>query len=507
MAKQVDVEKLFSEKLKSFELESTPQFDDLMEKKINKQPWGTYIKWLIGGIVLVGGLSFLFPSLLYDSSDSLTTPSTITTDLHLDSSQKSLQTEKVVSQKEEIKNEMENMNPSVEITSSNSTIDIEKEDFVFLEIQEPETQDQLSNFVWERTIPPQKMLRNNENISISYLKNPLPSKAKLYPTSLYDEKYAQKQKEKTKDLIPFEQTNSKTQISNGKENFSFSEENQQEVWTNNKKDKDKRVKVKKEKKSPRIKMPKGEKAGLFDAALEWSAAPIFVNNLSPPLEPKNIIVTNWLTNKNFKTSYDLGFEFLLKHKESNWLFKTGLHYQHITEDVNYYFLREYINEDLSHWVYDSIFEYHIDPPQFDTVLVGIDSSFYEHWVHEENAKKHSNHYQYLNIPILLGYQINFPNSHFDVDVLVGTGLGILLKSEGYYYNTDGYIHPYPKSQKAQVNWYLNTQLSINYHWKNISVFAKPKMQFQLQKREFEDYFENRQYLIFGFDFGVRVKIF
>jgi len=116
---------------------------------------------------------------------------------------------------------------------------------------------------------------------------------------------------------------------------------------------------------------------------------------------------------------------------------------------------------------------------------------------------------------LLGYQIDLrkPTADsdykkgFDIHVLVGTGLGILLKSEGYHYENDGYIYPYPNSQKTTIDWYLNTQVAINYHWKNISFFAKPKLQFQMRERPFDSYFENRHYLMYGIDFGVRVKIF
>ncbi len=109
--------------------------------------------------------------------------------------------------------------------------------------------------------------------------------------------------------------------SNKKQSFSFSEKEEQNQILRSKKDK--------ENKAKKIRNTKDKKPGLFEAAIELSAAPIFIRNLSPPLEPENDTVTNWLTNKDFKPSYDFGLEFFIQAKRKQLVGKTGLHYQKI----------------------------------------------------------------------------------------------------------------------------------------------------------------------------------
>ena len=530
MDKHFDVEKLFSDQLQNFELETSPEFDQAMEQKIDRLHWQRYLKWIIGGIIVIGSLGVYFIDTYTSSASSEIQTETISEPVPKATEETVIQEK----QKEEIKESKIELTPEI----TERTIAIEPAPDLDKNIPPP-------------SIPSEKVDEKEANYQrfsvpfsietkdhfLNYFEphtgHDLAAKPNLSPTSLIDEAYIENEKLKEEERqIKQAEQKQKTQIkaqkdlakqkekerkqaekrvrqeerrSNGKQSFSFSEKEEQKQIP--------KVKKAKEKKPKKIRIPKEKKPGLFEAAVELSAAPIFIRNLSPPLEPKNDTVTNWLTNKDFKPSYDFGVEFLFKQKESNWLFKTGLHYQKFSEEVNYFFLREYMDEEESYWMYDSIFEYHIDPPNFDTVLAGIDSSYYEYWERSETAQKHTNHYQYLNIPLLLGYQIDLRKQEldykkgFDLHVLVGTGLGILLKSEGYHYDTDGYIYPYPKSQETVIDWYLNTQLAINYHWKNASIFVKPKMQFQMRKRTFDAYFEKRHYLIYGVDFGVRIKLF
>jgi hypothetical protein len=530
MDKHFDVEKLFNQQLQNFELETTPEFDRAMEQKIDRLHWPKYLKWIIGGMMVVLGLGTYF----IDSNNSAIS-SEIHTETIADSSPKAAEEVLVLEEgMEEIKETKTDQTPKVteETIAVDPTPEQDKTIPPPIFTSEKKTEEEPS---YQRLSTPFSVEKKDHTFNYfeSQNRDALAAKPNLSPTSLIDEAYIEKErlkederqqkqaeqklkqqikeqedraKQKEKELKQAEKrVRQEQRKSNQKQSFSFSEKEDQKQIP--KAQKDSKEKTKK------VRIPKSKKPGLFEAAVELSAAPIFIRNLSPPLEPKNDTVTNWLTNKVFKPSYDFGVEFLFKQKESNWLLKTGMHYQKFSEEVNYYFLREYIDEEQSYWMYDSIFEYHIDPPNFDTVLVGIDSSYYEYWKRSETTQKHTNHYQYLNIPLLLGYQIDLRKQEldykkgFDLHVLVGTGLGILLKSEGYHYDTDGYIYPYPSSQKTTIDWYLNTQLAINYHWKNASVFVKPKMQFQMRKRSFDAYFEKRHYLIYGVDFGVRIKIF
>lgn len=562
------MEKLFSEKLQNFEQETTTDFDQAVERKIDRLHWPKFIKWIIGAL-LIAGMAVVIPFAM-NSSDSQETQTTeMNKPSSLSSSQKELE-EGIAKTKLDVviepalteqgrsiempasEFELGNSTDKNTITETKSIIDsaslsetndlednsefkntlaytsnpinlhkktgnkaskekhiLRQEDLTIINENDGHSNQVNSPVFMESQIVIQALSLNSPSVELS-------KKQKLSPTSLLDKEYLAKEntkarKEREKELRYREQQLEKK---NRKVEKQLAKEKRvSEKLALKAERKEQQIEKQQKRKQPKIR--KQKVPGIYEGAIEFSAAPIFVRNLSPALEPENDTVTNWLTNKDFKPSYDFGVEFMFKQKESNWLLKTGLHYQQLSEEVNYYFLREYMDEGLSHWNYDSIFEYHIDPPNFDTVLVGIDSSWYEHWERSETTQKYTNHYQYLNISILLGYQIDMrkPTSDpdfkkgFDIHVLMGTGLGILLKSEGYHYDTDGYIYSYPDSQKTTIDWYVNTQVAINYHWKNISLFAKPKLQFQMRKRPFDGYFENRHYLIYGVDFGVRINIF
>lgn len=541
MDKQFDMGKLFSEKLQNFEQETTPEFNQAMERKIDRLHWPKLLKWMIG-VVMIAGLAVVVPFLI-NSSDNEETSITETQNEQIETKTTALPSSQNELELIEEK-QTNNLTSDADILPQPESLEGFRDTLENFIVEDPsnekasfETKSIDQDSDQEKIISEQKNISYYNTASLDYLNNQLAinslswdkppnslkKKQNLSPTTLLDEEFiakegakAQKQSEKKNREIEKAVEKKEHQIAKEKRKAEKTREN--EARKAQKEEEKKKLQAQMLEKQQKRKQPKIRKQklpGIYEGAIEISAAPLFVKNLSPALEPKNDTVTNWLTNKNFKTSYDFGLELMFKQKESNWLVKTGLHYQKLSEEVNYYFLREYMDEELSHWIYDSIFEYHIDPPNFDTVLVGIDSSYYEHWERSETAQKHTNYYQYLNIPILLGYQIDLrkPTADpdykkgFDIHVLMGTGLGILLKSEGYHYDNDGYIYTYPSKQKTTIDWYLNAQVAINYHWKNISLFAKPKLQFQMRERPFDSYFENRHYLMYGIDFGVRVKIF
>jgi hypothetical protein len=549
MDKHLNVEKLFSDKLQNFEQETTPDFDLAMEKQIDRLHWPSFLKW-IWGTAVVAGLATVIAFSFY-SSDSSKTQQT----LHVEKSEPTEVNQAIEmpsSQKEElvfIEEQMQNHENEVvistvsisnDVSSTKKETDIDSEEEIYREsisIQSIESQMNMHlvsmNFKnpeldEKQAFSPTSLLDEELIAQEAERQNQEAEKRRLELEKLAEKERQQQQKWAEKQLKIQEKEEDIQKKRYAKLEREEAKETQKQIKQQEREAQAERVKREKEKARKKKQQESAIKAiqraqekekrkldnnPSFEGALEFSASPLWTKNLSPPIEPGNDTVTNWLTNKDFNTSYDVGLEFLLQHKESHWMFKTGLHYQKLSEEVNYYFLREYQDEALSHWIYDSIFEYHIDPPQFDTILVGVDSSYYEHWERSETAQKFTNKYQYLQIPLLLGYQIDLSKQEgkfkkgFDVHVLVGTGLGILLQSEGYHYDTDGYIYEYPSSQKATIDWYLHTQLAVNYYWRNLSFFAKPRMQFQMRKRPFDHYFENRHYLIYGVDFGVRVKIF
>lgn len=507
MAKQVNLDQLFQQKFETYQVDVSPQMDTAMESSISKLKWRRWFKWIFGAIVLALLAFLVSPSFNSDFKDAEI--------MELSSSQVSdlpLEEANTQSKEENVREEIEgkpiiqqeegplvvNEQPTIADSSNDPIIANKEMDF------EPELQ---YSEPFMRDMNPESIpsYLDIKEFKVEFVRHfPENNGGRKNFTAIPLNTSNEKKQNSTVNGIKTNKSNQKRQSkikSQASTSLLVSNEKTTKVVPQKKK------KEKSPKKKSEPKVPKERKPSDFTTSIDIGISPILFKNLSPPFEPQNDTVTNFLTNKDSKLSYDFGFEILFKQKESDWLFKTGLHYQRLKEDINYYFLREYIDENQSHWIYDSIFEYHIDPPVFDTVLVGVDSSYYEHWIVQENEKQHVNQYTYLNIPLLIGYQIKMPSNKLQLHVLTGASMSILINNDGYYYDLDGYIHPYPNDQKVEIHWNLIAQMALYYQWEKIALYAKPNMQFQIGKKDLNEYFEKRQYLIYGIEFGLRIRLF
>ncbi|OYT15074.1 MAG: hypothetical protein B7C24_14965 [Bacteroidetes bacterium 4572_77] len=127
---------------------------------------------------------------------------------------------------------------------------------------------------------------------------------------------------------------------------------------------------------------------------EFQISPLMFYNIKSPSLPTSDTLTQSQINGSPQISYEIGIAIKLQKRNKPWFLQTGLNYQDFREKVDYSFRKEYIDHNLSFWDYDSIYEYHFDPPNIDTVLVGVDSSYMDHWVKTENKKTNINSYTY-----------------------------------------------------------------------------------------------------------------
>lgn len=535
MANQVDLDRLFNRDFDSYKKETSTQFDLLMEKKIKRRKWLYYLKWTLG-IAIIGGL--LIASMVFINKDGQAgqthqNPSEL---IELNNTLKTTEIELINSEDIEGSIPIRNTQSGVIEESfinepppgnlEETMIPIQKNSFA--EHKETHTNDRsIKN---TRSLVFEEILVKTESISIDYqvqrealvtksysVLPSIPLKAEKPKKQKRQKEKAKKKKVKSNVMVATETKKAKKKKRNKKvKEVDITIASSIESKDSYQKSKPRRQKISNQKVQNNassalvlkpIKPKKEKKPSDFSGSIEFGFAPIYFKNMAVAYEPENDTVTVFITNKKPKASYDFGLEFLFKPTDGDWSIKTGLHYQQLNEEIDYYFQREYVDEELSHWQYDSIFEYHIDPPIHDTILVGVDSSYYEHLVLEENQKKHINQYTYLSIPLLIGYQIDLPSNRFKVNVLAGVNMSILLQSQGYYYDTDGYILSYPNNQKALINWALSAQVSVCYEWKKMSLYAKPSLQFQMKEKALDDYFERRQYVIYGLEFGINFKLF
>jgi hypothetical protein len=82
MDKPVNMEKLFKQKLKNLERDTTVDFDDAMERKIDRLYWSRILRWMVG-MVIIAGLALVIP-FSKDSSDSKATHLTETQNEHVE---------------------------------------------------------------------------------------------------------------------------------------------------------------------------------------------------------------------------------------------------------------------------------------------------------------------------------------------------------------------------------------------------------------------------------------
>lgn len=261
--------------------------------------------------------------------------------------------------------------------------------------------------------------------------------------------------------------------------------------------------VKYQKRTPTHMIP-SEYTGTLDIGL---SSFLFNNSISSQ-QPGNDTVISSQIKEQPQLSYGFGFDFQLKNKRYPIFLQLGVHIQNYKEKIDYQFIREYIDHEQSYWDCDSIFEYHINPPFFDTVLAGIDSTYMEYVVRNENTKKHTNTYQYLSLPLMLGYQIDRLHSPFKFEFSVGVNLSVLLKNQGYYYNNDGYILDFSShTTSVDLQYNLVAQIGVYYQWRNINLFVRPYFQYQLNTNEWNPPVQGRKYLVYGLRFGIGFRMF
>lgn len=538
MSKQVDIDQLFNRDFDNFQKDTSSNFDLAIESKIKRMQWFKYWKWILGLTIISASLLTAI-ILINKEVDAVQAQYHSTALVELNETKTTTEIESIKEgELEESIPKSSTRSGVLEDSFIHEPPQKNDEEFIIPNLKSKSVEDDLSpvkehSIENSRSLVFEKIPIHSEVIYLDFQverevlvgksHSALPSIPIKIEQVKKEKKHKEKQKKQKDENIKTSSPSMSSEAKKAKKNrtkktkkVNISKAASIEVKDINQKTKSQKQKTSNQKtqnesssalvlKSP--KPPKEKKPLNFSGSIELGFTPVFFKNMAAPYEPNEDSVTFFITNKKPKISYDFGVEFLFKQADSDWSFKTGLHYQKLNEEIDYYFQKDRMDEELSHWQYDSIFEYHIDPPIHDTILVRVDSSYYEHWVSDVNQKKHVNQYTYLNIPLLMGYQISFPNDRFKVNVLAGANMSILLQNEGYYYDSDGYILPYETKQKAVLNWALSAQMSVYYQWQKMAVYAKPSLQFQMKEKALDDYFERRQYVIYGLEFGINLKLF
>ena len=233
---------------------------------------------------------------------------------------------------------------------------------------------------------------------------------------------------------------------------------------------------------------------------------MFRNSFSDQLVNSDSVIEQYIS-ETPQLSFLFGFDFHLQHKQRPWFLNVGLNYQIIKENVDYHFKIAYDGKVPSYWEYDSTYYIIVNPPNIDTIYA-VDSTYQDHWTREEAYKSNSNTYQYLNIPLLVGFNFLKKRSKVNVELATGIALALRMKSSGYLYNDFGEIINYDDVElKPVVDWYYLANVGIYYKQTHLTMFLQPSIKYQLNKTYIDHSSLKRKYFIYGLRFGVRIKLF
>lgn len=212
-----------------------------------------------------------------------------------------------------------------------------------------------------------------------------------------------------------------------------------------------------------------------------------------------------LAHESSAISYSAGLDFQVTFKK--WFVQTGLAYSRFKNNRNYNYSFKAYDSLNSQYVNDTTWGWLFDPPVIgEPIVIGIDSVFVP--VYNE-INEGANEWDYLEIPLLLGY--NFNKSRFTVNIATGFSYGIFIKAKGNVPSIDeknvftNLSDSKNKLNQQQLNYIL--QVGISYHitpdW---SIMANP-----FYKQNMRSVFDNaypieERFRTFGIKFGFIVNL-
>ncbi len=210
-------------------------------------------------------------------------------------------------------------------------------------------------------------------------------------------------------------------------------------------------------------------------------------------------------NETPSLSFSVGMDVQLNIK--NWYIQTGLAYSRFSNYRNYNHTFLAYDSLSSYYSNDTTWGWLYDPPEIGKpVVIGIDTV----WVPVYNdLNEGKNEWNYLEIPLLVGYKFN--KSRFSFDVATGFSYGLLLNASG---NVPSLSHENMFTELSEMNNLMNRnqfnyilQLGLSYHltpeW---SIMAKPFYKQNLRSIFNDTYPIDQRFSSFGIKFGLIVDL-
>ena len=217
---------------------------------------------------------------------------------------------------------------------------------------------------------------------------------------------------------------------------------------------------------------------------------------------KNYRIENEQPNSNL--SFGLKFNYQFK----NWIISTGLLYTSISEELNYNIKQKIIDPDAGYYNIDTAWVMIYDMDQnLVPMIIGYERTWVDEYKYEVYNVDNSNQYNYLEIPISLGYMFNM--KRFSICPTAGMSFGFLYSASGKLLQMDSVAFTalnkdskYLQQSISNINFALSFEYSIT---PNYGIYIKPYYKQGLNSI-YTNYPLSAKYRNAGVKFGINIYI-
>jgi len=200
----------------------------------------------------------------------------------------------------------------------------------------------------------------------------------------------------------------------------------------------------------------------------------------------------------------VGFGAEIKYSVKNFFLQSGLNYSDYSQKYQY----ETATYNIDHYYdFDTTWVWIIDPPFIDPYPISIDSTSVTLYEPVTSTTTGKNHYRYLEIPLLVGYQHKFKKINIEIGTGVSYGFFISAKGKLPELPNTSFLDLSKQTDLIQNNFnfllYVGLEYKLNNKW---GILLKPNYKQNLNSIFNSDFPVKQKFTTFGLAFGVRINL-
>lgn len=212
--------------------------------------------------------------------------------------------------------------------------------------------------------------------------------------------------------------------------------------------------------------------------------------------------------ENESPSSNLSYGLQINYQYKNWVISSGINYTTLSEKLNYQMNYKTIDPDGGYYDIDTAWAMIYDMDQnLVPMIIGYETTWVDEYKYEVYNVENINEYNYLEIPISLGYRFNM--NRFSICPTAGMSFGFLYSASGNLPQIDSLrFSPLDKNSEylqksiSNINFALSFEYSIT---PNYGIYIKPFYK-QGLKSIYTNYPLSAKYMNAGVKFGINIYI-